>query len=1226
MTEPTVPAASPRPENHSSPLVACIGASAGGLEALEAFFAALPSTTGIAWVVVVHLSPHFKSLMPELIGRRTAMKVRAVEDGVELRADQVFIIPPSQNLVAKGGRLKLSAQDRQPGHGLHLPIDICLRSMALELGSRCVCIILSGTGSDGSRGARLVKDRGGVVFTQSPREARFDGMPHSAIQTGIVDLVAPVRELAERTAYLAQHAQSILQRPIGGDDDEPDHEDRFLTSPEQLAAVLQHLQRRGFDLSYMRSSTVHRRVKRRAALQGVTDPLHYLKRLEESESEVETLAHDLLVGVTSFFRDPEVFEALRHRVFPEVVRRSSAAEPIRIWIPGCSTGQEVYTVAMCLLEALENAGLRRDFRIFATDLNGEALKHASRGEYTASELQDVPKTLGTRYIEYRSGALSVNAALRKSVIFALHNLVKDPPFTRIDFLSCRNLLIYLKPEARQRVMNSILSALKPDSGILLLGQAESTASVESHFTEVDGPSKIYRRTHRAAPIQISSAPAMLDPVRSVVAAEPMGRKSYLELRAAQDAKMLRAVLENSFEGDRRSAALVDQANRLLEVLTDPLSLFRLRKGRPSDDLALLLPGPFSSALLSARSRLSDTDEVARVMVVGADAQGVRYELSLQQIAVGGAASRTYLLLIREQEEVSVGTEFVSGEEHSEQVSDLLVELSRTKERLNSTIEQLQSTNEEQQSTNEELIASNEELQSTNEELQSLNEELYTVNVEFQRKNEELQVAHADLDNLLTHLTVATLFLDRELLIRKFNPSIGRVVTLQPRDIGRSIKDFNPRIEADLFSIAEQVLSTGELIEQEFLDRDELWLQMRAHPYIGPQGQESGVLMTFVDVSRIKDAEARARSVSENLTATNNRLRDQAQQLEELFSMVAHDLRRPLLAVDGMVTLALEALDGKSDPRAFMERAKARVDNLRRVLRDLSDFVRLNHEEPAVATVNLVDWLEELMRPYVSQAKSEGVRLHYTSDGSTARFAESLAGMMVRNLVDNALTHGSSGSEPEIDVQCFVDASMMVLSVRDNGEGIAPEHHARVFELFRRLRPEESEGTGVGLTAVRRLTERAGGTIRLESDVGAGVRITVRLPVQTATPADLDAAPMRLVFVTEDSDLATSVQKSLAIEVVRVDPNEESVRAAVQDGVEIVLVEPGFPEGRGLRVLPTIREFSNRALPIILVSGELEDVDTAELEEFNVRGYIDLRSMSSFAKLGDLVKSTLAGET
>ncbi|MEL6190389.1 MAG: protein-glutamate O-methyltransferase CheR, partial [Myxococcota bacterium] len=330
-----------------------------------------------------------------------------------------------------------------------------------------------------------------------------------------------------------------------------------------------------------------------------------LERLKASPEEVETLAHDLLVGVTSFFRDPEVFEALRRKVFPDLVRRSTESEPIRIWIPGCSTGQEVYTVGMCLLEALDAAGLKRDFRIFATDLNGEALKHASRGEYTVSELQDVPKTLGTRYVEYRAGALSVNATLRRSVLFALHNLVKDPPFTRIDFLSCRNLIIYLKPDARQKVMNSLLTALKPDTGVLLLGKAESISAAERHFEEIDTNHKLYRRTDRVAPVNIASSVALVDPVRSVVSAEPLGRRSYAELRAAQDAKMLRVVLETSFEGERRSAALIDQGNRLLEVITDPQGIFRLRKGRPSDDLALLLTGPFSAALLSARSRLAE---------------------------------------------------------------------------------------------------------------------------------------------------------------------------------------------------------------------------------------------------------------------------------------------------------------------------------------------------------------------------------------------------------------------------------------------------------------------------------------------------------------------------------------------------------------------------------------------------------------------------------------------
>ena len=554
--------------------VVCLGASAGGLEALDEFFGVLSADTGAAYVVVVHLSPDFKSLMPELLARRTEMAVSSSEDLTELRPNHVYIIPPGTNMLVRDGRLRLEAQDRRPGHGLNLPIDLFLESMAKDHSTQGTAIILSGSGSDGSRGIQAVKDVGGMVFAQTPTSAKFDGMPISALQTGVVDADGTPAELARKVAHVVKNPLSVVAT------DEP-------TPDAELHELLDVLRNGGFEASHLRPQMVARRAQRRMAVTGTNDFHTYLSLVRRDATERAHLGRDLLIGVTQFFRDRASFDALYTKVFPELLQSIPPTEPFRGWVAGCSTGQEVYTVVVLLLEAMAAISTTREIRLFATDLNQEALKRASRGIYTLSEVADIEPTLLGLYFENAGNYYTVREPLRKSVIFARHDVVTDPPFTRLDLVTCRNLLIYLQPEAQQQVLQSLCLSLKPDHGVLMLGSAEDIGPLKPSFTPLVPKAKLFQRRGDAPPNSLRQT--FLSEPLSIIHSEP-GLPTAARIDEPRH-QQLRLALETMAETEERSVALIDDRSRLRDVITDPLSLFRLPKGTPTDDLTAssLLP-------------------------------------------------------------------------------------------------------------------------------------------------------------------------------------------------------------------------------------------------------------------------------------------------------------------------------------------------------------------------------------------------------------------------------------------------------------------------------------------------------------------------------------------------------------------------------------------------------------------------------------------------------------
>ena len=824
-------------------LVVGVGASAGGLEALERLFAAVPTDIGMAFVVVQHLSPDFESRMDELLARHTKMPIHLVTDGIEVEANAVYLIPPRKEMIISGGRLLLT--DKDDVRGFSLPIDHFFRSLATDMGRRAVAVVLSGAGSDGSRGLRDVHDAGGLVICQTPDSARFQGMPLAAKQTGLVDLFLSPEEIA---AALARHAADPARTaererpPAVGD------------AMEQILRLLRADY--GIEFSLYKPSTVVRRIERRLQLSNRADVADYARLLQASPEELSALYQDLLIGVTRFFRDPEVFARVESEVVPRILSRTEPGEEIRVWVAGCATGEEAYSVAMLFHEALEAAKRPLNLRLFATDVHRASLDVASAGVYDDASLEGITPSRRQRYFTRDHHRWRIAKELRQLVVFARHNVITDAPFTRLDLVTCRNLLIYLQPPVQKKVLSLFHFGLKA-GGTMLLGPSETVGDLAEEFDAVDARWRIYAK-QRDSRIGEARLPLTMLPQL------PAERVVVTGLRPAGGPHLL-PVYDQVLERVMPPGLLVDEQYQLVHSFGGVDKLLRVRPGRPSMNVLDLVEDNLKTALLGALQHANKTGTTVRYSGVPVRSAEGHEELRLivDPLNDGRSASRHYLIRLETQGAVPAPPEGELAHDGAgkDYVTALEGELRFTKESLQATIEELETANEELQSTNEELVASNEELQSTNEELNSVNEELYTVNVEHQRKIQQLSELTDDLDNLLHSIDVGVLFLDEQLCVRKFTSQMARVFRLLPQDVGRRFDSFAHTIlRANLDADVEQVLRTRQPIEHEVTSRDGTIYLMRVLPYRGG-GQRTGVVLTLLDISASKQRDAYVRRLS-----------------------------------------------------------------------------------------------------------------------------------------------------------------------------------------------------------------------------------------------------------------------------------------------------------------------------------------------------------------------------
>jgi two-component system, chemotaxis family, CheB/CheR fusion protein len=869
-----------RGHEHRDFHVVGIGASAGGLEPLERLFSHLPADTGMAFVVLQHLSPDFKSLMGELLARRTAMPVRLAEHDMPVEPDTVYLLPPMKEMIIKDRRLLLS--DKDPRHGLSLPIDLFLRSLAQDAGERAIAVILSGSGSDGSRGIQDISRAGGIVFCESPDTAQFNGMPISAMHTGIVDQVLTPEEIATAIAALG--------RPAAGGRPEADEP---ATEDGGADAILRLLRDEyGIDFSHYKASTVTRRIERRLALNRSLDLEMYVEQLRSDPRELNSLYEDLLIGVTRFFRDDAAFATLEERTIPELVERTPPGEQIRVWVPGCATGQEAYSIAILLHERLAAARKAVNVKILATDVHKTSLEVASAGIYSEQQIAGITQERLDRFFTLKSTGYQISQTLRESIVFAPHNLIRDAPFTKLDLITCRNLLIYFQPHAQRTVLTLFHFCLKP-GGFLFLGSSETPGALLDEFDTIDEHGKVFRKRRDIALPRDLKLPLPRSATAPRVPTPSLARGSGIQpqLLALYD-RLLDRFMPPSF--------LVDEHGQLVDTFGGVASLLSVKARRPSSHLLEMLSDDLRTVVSGALHRVQREGESVRYADVPIPAQRARLTVSAEPIRNPQGAV-THILITLEGEPTVAGSSPASAHGDGPPTSPLVTpepqpidlqalshdhkhaledELSYTKQSLQAAIEELEATNEELQATNEELIASNEELQSTNEELHSVNEELYTVNAEYQKKNTELQELNSDIEHLLNGTDVATIFLDRQLCIRKFTPRIAETFQVLPQDMGRPIRTFTHDLQySTLFADVERVLQDGVAVEAPTWDTLGRGYFLRILPYRAREKERKdagvvsdrqvstrpdapdGVVLTLTDISALEQARAKVAQLS-----------------------------------------------------------------------------------------------------------------------------------------------------------------------------------------------------------------------------------------------------------------------------------------------------------------------------------------------------------------------------
>ena len=834
------------PEKVDFPIVG-IGASAGGLEALEQFFNNMPKDNGMAFVVIQHLDPDHPGIMPELLQRITTMKVFQASDRLVVKPNHVYVIPPNKSMSILNGALYLFEPIET--RGLRLPIDYFLRSLASDRKEKSVGIILSGMGSDGSLGIKAIKEVNGIVLVQEPTNAKFDGMPRSAINNVNVDVIAPAIELPSRLLACLKFI------PIATNEKD---EIKNISNLEKIIILLRA--QTGHDFSLYKKNTMFRRIERRMNVHQIDKISNYIRFLQENSQETEILFKELLIGVTNFFRDIAVWEKLKTDIFPKLFAEFPNGYVFRSWIAGCSTGEEAYTLAIIFKEAYEKIKHDKNFslQIFATDIDSDAIEKARKGEYSVNIVSDVSPERMSQFFSGNENGYKVNTSIREMVVFAPQNVIKDPPFTKLDFVSCRNMFIYMESELQKKLMTLFHYSLNP-GGIMLLGSAENESSGADIFTLLDTKLKFFRRSDSQKTSELLNFPSSFSYKKitlTEVQHKPM--KEIENIQTLTDKLLLQRFSPAS--------VLINDQGDILYITGKTGKYLEPAAGKANMNIYAMAREGLNTMLVGAirKSRQNYEPNVLKNLKIGTNSGFQYVDVTIQQIEKPDALKGSIMIVF-----VDV-VAIISAESAKKPVGKLSLavqqelenELQRANEELQSTREEMQTSQEELKTTNEELQSTNEELQSTNEELttskeemQSLNEELITVNMELQSKISDFVIANNDMINLLNSTDIATLFLDKELNIRRFTDQLSKIVKLRSTDVGRPFTDLVNNMQyPEIANHSREVLRTLVFKETAITTNAGNWFNVRIMPYRTFDDKIDGLVITFVDITVAKKLE------------------------------------------------------------------------------------------------------------------------------------------------------------------------------------------------------------------------------------------------------------------------------------------------------------------------------------------------------------------------------------
>jgi two-component system CheB/CheR fusion protein len=1184
-----------------------IGTSAGGLEALKVFFDNLTSDFNHAIVIVQHLSPDYKSLMADLLSRNTELPIHEVEEGAVIEAGNVYLIPPKKNMTIERGVLHLT--DKPKGFDLNLPIDIFFKSLAVDQKEHAIGIVLSGTGSDGTRGMRAIKEFGGMLMVQKPSDAKFDGMPNSAIATGLVDYVLPVAHISPELVNFIRHPKTLSAF-------EDEERSVFKKDFDKLISLVN--KKTGIDFSDYKLPTLIRRVERRMSVnkaQTIRDYLHYVF---ENENELDILRNEFLIGVTKFFRDTEAFEFIKNNVIPELFKNKGPKDKVKIWSVGCSSGEEAYSLAILLKEYMVENNIITDVKIFATDLDKEVIHKANKGSFTQSIVADVSIDYLRKYFIQKGDLYNISPEIRKMIIFSQHNVAQDPPLTKMDLITCRNLLIYVNAALQQKIIGTFHYALN-ENKYLFLGPSESIGQFSSSLNVLSRKWRVYQNAQPTKTLDMGY-------FNNTFSSSEKFTKEVMSRQTLQNKVLNETLADLLLEEFGAASAFVDKDFDLISADGNFRNFFQFPKKRlRSFHILKILPQPIAIALSTAlRKAEKENIKVIYKDIVVSDKLNEFETITLivNPIKVTPTSvSKLYLVLflpesnavdidkIKNNKLVLIQEGLHPSEIDRAKMLLLEQELLDTKTNLQSMVEEIETANEELQATNEELLSSNEELQSTNEELQSVNEELHTVNSEYQEKMVEIANVNSDLENLINSTEIATIFLDKNLRIRKFTPTVKKFFNIIDGDIGRPISHFNStfgEVEGETFiETLYSVLDSGVSIEKEIMYGKNKWYLKRLHPFLDSKQKIAGVVISFVNITeqkklehilqdknkflekilkvtpnilyvfnqetmsnefankdivtylgysakeiadmgekvmhlithpadfgkviqhfnniknskdgeiieleyRMKHKDGNYRwllsldTIFERIKGTNEvkhigaatditDLKVVMSELEDLTYASMHDMKAPIGNIESFISLLKEdASITNSHSLEAIKWIEINLDNINKTLAHLNSVAKARTLViDNLKDINIKDSFNYVFNALKSKiGKSDIIIQQDFKECKTVLFSEPHFNSMLQNIIDNAIKYRSDKRALKIEIKSFEDNGYNCISIKDNGIGInLEEHKNHVFGLFKRA-TDRKEGSGLALYLIKKVLDKTGGEIKLESELGKGSTFTL----------------------------------------------------------------------------------------------------------------------------------------
>ncbi len=1045
--------------------IIAIGASAGGMEEIISFFDHTP-LDGVSYVVVQHLSPDYKSRMVELIAKHSKLVVKEAVNAMNIESNEVYLIPNSKFMTVQDGRLYLTAKDdvRSP----HLTVNVFFKSLAANSGKKAIGIILSGLGSDGIEGVKAIKEMGGMIIARNPETTEYSSMPSNAIATGLVDFVL---EPAEMPLAIEQYVKQEGELIPDTKDDE-----------KNIAAIIDVIrQQLPLDFTHYKQTTILRRIKRRASYNNFTGLDKYFEFLKTKPEEVEALAKDFLISVTSFFRDKEAYTCIEQEILPDIFKRLQQNEELKIWVAGCATGEEAYSLAILVHEQLR--GLFKDtvVKIFATDIDAAALAHARKGVYNGDIIKDIPAERLKKYFIQEGNNYTVKTDVRRLVIFAQHDLVMNPPYCNMHFISCRNVLIYMTPLLQKKIFLMLLFGLKTD-GCLFLGSSEKPAPILKKLEVINKKWKIYKNLeiNRAVRFDAFSLPALQDSKYTPLLTTREGALPNIGHALAE------AVNASLIEKTGYLVVCVDENNQVVKSYGDTTK-YLLQKNFTLN-LTELLPRQLAVAYSTLKTSVSTTNAQAAInsiMIKRGDA-ATKVNLSVAPLLVKKGAGKLLMVVIGDdiinaaQQDALVFDEQVFINQHT---INLEAEVAELREELQSTHEKLDASNENMQSFNEELLSANEEMQSTNEEMQSVNEELHTINADYQLKNKELLEINDDLDNYFKSNINGQLFVNNDLVLMKFSPGTVKQINLLPADVGRPLSNISTNIKLETITEdIKQVIAERSVVTKEIETNNGKWYQIMTMPYIKQMDNKvNGAIITFNDITELKKTQLELDKKNESLLRIN-------EDLDNFVHTASHDLLGPL----GNIEVSIDVMNNiqviNQDMHPFLDVIKSSIKKFRALINDIAHVGKVESGMIAMESIDIGEVLTNIEWSLDHKIKLTGTVINRNLHVKHIHFSKKNIRSILYNLVSNGIKFKGDRT-PVIAISTHKEQDHIVLSVQDNGIGMANEDLDTIFAIYGRL-SHYIEGQGIGLYLAKKIVDAAGGKITVESKPGKGTRFSI----------------------------------------------------------------------------------------------------------------------------------------